>query len=457
VVILTDDHGFADMHCQGQVSDIQTPNIDRLAAEGVRFSDGYVTAPQCCPSRAGLLTGRYQQRFGLDENGKCPLPLEEITIADRLKVAGCVTGMVGKWHLEPNVQSVAWAKANPDKASIRPDGKVETPWEQVLSYYPQNRGFSEFFKGEMKRYWASYALDGTNLATGGEWVQTDRYRLDVQSDAAVAFIDRHPSEPFFLYLAYYAPHTPLEATADRLARFPGDMPERRRHALAMISAIDDGVGRILEALTRHGIDEDTLVFFLSDNGAPLKLTKEDSPVTGDAGGWDGSLNEPWLGEKGMLTEGGIHVPFLARWKGVLPGGKTFSEPVISLDIAATAVGAAGLDAPPELDGVNLLPYLTGEKEGAPHEALYWRFWTQGAVRRGRWKYVQVGERTQYLFDLADRAHENRDVLSANPEVAASLHKDLDAWNVSLKTPEALSGKHNTQEARFYNHYLGAGL
>lgn len=452
IVIFTDDHGFADLQCQGQVGDIKTPNIDRLAAEGIRFTDGYVTAPQCCPSRAGLLTGRYQQRFGLDENGKCPLPLEEKTIADRLKSAGYVTGMVGKWHQEPNVQSVKWAKENPDKAEIKPGGRVKIPWDQILPYYPQNRGFSEFYKGETKRYWANYDLDGNKLAPEGQWEEPGRYRLDVQSDAAVTFIERNHENPFFLYLAYYAPHTPLEATEKYLSRFPGDMPERRRYALAMVSAIDDGVGRILDTLATHNLDKDTLIFFLGDNGAPLKLTKEDSPVNTDAGGWDGSLNNPWVGEKGMLTEGGIRVPFVARWKGTWPEGITYREPVISLDIAATACAAAELDMPPELDGVDISPYVKDEQSGSPHEYLFWRFWTQGAVRKGKWKYVQVGKEQRFLFDLSDRKHENVNVIEAHPEIASELQKALEIWNTSLKYPESLGSAHKNQEERFYDFY-----
>ncbi len=454
IVIFTDDHGYADLQCQLQAKDIKTPNIDRLAREGVRCTDGYVTAPQCCPSRAGLMTGRYQQRFGLDENRKCPLPPEETTIADRLKQAGYATGMVGKWHLEPNRESAAWAKANPDKAQIGPDGGVKIPFEQLLPYYPQQRGFTEFFKGEMQRYWANYALDGKDLAPEGEWVDTKQYRLDVQSDAAVAFINRHAKEPFFLYLAYYAPHTPLQATEKYLSRFPGEMPERRRHALAMISAMDDGVGRILDTLQEHDLNENTLIFFISDNGAPLKLIREDTPVTGDPGGWDGSLNDPWVGEKGMLSEGGIRVPFVMRWKRILPEGTTYREPVISLDMAATAIAAAGLDTSPELDGANLVPYLTGKKEGAPHKALYWRFWTQGAVRKGPWKYLQMGQDKRYLFNLADPGHENRNVLEEHPDIAEALRNDLVAWNAKNKSPEALGASPNRQEPRFYNHYFG---
>ena len=454
IVIFTDDMGFADLGCQGQLADLATPHIDRLASEGIRFTDGYVSAPQCSPSRAGLITGRYQQRFGLDQNGDVPLPAGETTIADRLTAAGYVTGMVGKWHLAPNALSTKWAAETGKRYKTSRNGRIAIPFKDQLPFYPRNRGFTETFDGNMNRYWATYSLDGKDLNPQGEWVIDRRYRLDVQSDAAVTFIQRNHDQPFFLYLPYFAPHMPLEAPEKYLSRFPGEMPQRRRYALAMISAMDDGVGRILDTLEKHELEEDTLIFFISDNGAPLKLTKVDNTIGTDFGGWNGSVNDPLVGEKGMLAEGGIRVPFVARWKGVLPEGRVYSQPVISLDIGATAVALAGLDQPEELDGVNLIPYLTGEKAGSPHDTLYWRFMNQGAIRQGKWKYLQAGRTGRFLFDLASPQHEKQNLIDSHPEIAAELQEDLNKWAATLKTPGISDGDLQGQEVGWYGHFFG---
>lgn len=453
IVILTDDQGFADLGCQGVVKDALTPNLDRLASEGVRCTDGYITAPQCSPSRAGLLTGRYQQRFGFDTIPDCPLPLEEVTIAERLRAADYVTGMVGKWHLDPNYLSAKWIAENLPDVKRNARGQALIPRGNILSYYPRAQGFDEFFKGESATYWVNYDLEGKSLAVEGKSLNDERFHVDVQTEAALAFIRRNHTKPFFLYLAYFAPHVPLVATERYLARFPGPMPERRRYALAMIAAVDDGVGSILAALKENGIDDNTLLIFTSDNGAPLKLTKEDvQPVNVSTADWDGSLNDPWVGEKGMLSEGGIRVPFLLRWKGVLPAGKVFTQPVSSLDIAATAIAAAGLPADAKLDGVNLTPYLDGRESTAPHDALFWRFWNQAAVRSGKWKYIKAGNR-EFLFDLTSDAHETRDLLAEQAEVAAQLRAKLTTWTNELTPPGIPAKPFNAEEKKWYDFFF----
>lgn len=431
IVIFTDDHGYADLSCVGTETDVKTPNLDRMAAEGVRFTDGYVTAPQCCPSRAGLLTGRDQNRFGFGSNGDGPLPLQETTLADRLGKAGYVTGMVGKWHLD----------------LLREGVDPGTPKD----YHPIARGFQETFNGQINSYSATYDLSGKRFDKP-HMIRTTGDRLDRQSDAAVGFIDLHHAEPFFLYLAYFAPHVPLASSKKYLDRFPGKMPERRRYALAMISAVDDGVGRIMERLEHHGIDRNTMIFFIGDNGAPLKLTMEDIDIAEVSGAWDGSKNTPLNGEKGMLAEGGIRVPFLARWKGTIPGGQVCKTPVSSLDVAATACAMAGLERPATFDGLNLLPMIK-DGEPAAGRTLFWRFWNQAAVREGDWKLLKLGSHKSYLFNLSNDPEEQHDRIESQPEIATRLEKRLSDWTAGLKPAGLPKGNGNIQETRFYHHFL----
>lgn len=454
IVILADDQGYADLGVQGQVKDIRTPNLDALAAGGVRCTSGYDTAPQCSPSRAGLLTGRYQQRFGFDTIPDCPLPLEETTLANRLHAAGYTCGMVGKWHLDPNPTSQKWIAENLPDLAGKPRNQIRIPQWAIVKYSAGNRGFQEYFQGETKHYWANFDLSGNLLASGGQWVDTKgQYRIEVKTDAALAFLQRNRSHPFFLYLAYMAPHTPIEAPKKYLDRFPGPMPERRRYALAMMSAMDDGVGKIMARLREYGLETNTLVFYTSDNGAPLHHLR-DSPVNTDMGGWDGSLNDPWLGEKGMLLDGGVRVPFLMRWPGVLPAGKIYAQPVSTLDIAATSVALAGLPHDEKLDGVNLIPFLTGKASGVPHESLFWRFWDQIAVRSGQWKYLQAGNAGQFLFDLSTDENEKRNLIKSHLEIAKRLQAAVVAWSKQMKPPGLPDRPLNAQEAPWYEQYLG---
>lgn len=455
IVILADDQGCADLGVQGVVKDVRTPNLDALAASGVRCTNAYVTAPQCSPSRAGLITGRYQQRFGFDTIPDCPLPLEETTIAERLHPAGYVCGMVGKWHLDPNPTSEKWIQAHLPEMAGKSRAETRIPESARIAYSPAAQGFDEYFQGEIQNFWANFGLDGKSLKETGEWqILKGSYRIDVKTDAALAFIQRNKAKPFFLYLAYMAPHTPLDAPKKYLDRFPGPMPERRRYALAMISAIDDGVGRIMAQLRENGIEENTLIFYTGDNGAPLKITKPDSPINGDPGGWDGSLNDPWVGEKGMLTDGGVHVPFLVSWKKELPAGVVYKQPVSSLDIAATAVAVAGLPPDKKLDGTDLIPFLSGKIGTPPHASLFWRFWNQAAVRSGNWKYLTVGNKAEFLFDLSGDIHENKNLIAQHPEIAAKLKTQLENWTKELAPPGLPTGPANNQEGPWYEHYLG---
>ena len=450
IVILTDDLGYGDIGAQQQEPDVRTPHLDRFAAEGVRCTAGYITAPQCSPSRVGLLTGRHQQRIGIDTIPDLPMPLDTVTLAERLKPAGYVSGQVGKWHLEPNALCLAWAaQALPD---VQPNAarRVAIPEFQRQRFLPKAHGFDDYFCGEMARYYTNYDLDGSTVAPA--WREDSRFRIEVQTDAALAFLKRNHEKPFFLYLAYFAPHTPLEVPAAHAAQFAGEMPLRRRAALAMIAGVDHGVGRILAALKSHGIDDNTLVFFTSDNGAPVH-GRRDSPLDRDMGGWDGSLNTPWVGEKGMLSEGGIRVPFLVRWPAGLPKGKVYAQPVSALDIAATANALAGLPKDSQLDGVNLLPHFTGENPRPPHDALFWRFWSQAAVREGQWKLLYKSGSPDRLFDLESDEHERRDLAASMPERVLALRRRLELWTNELQPRGLPTDKHDREETQWYREYF----
>jgi len=458
IMVFTDDWGYGDLGAFKNLSDVKTPHLDKLSEQGVLFTDAYVTAPQCSPSRAGLLTGRYQQRFGFDTIPDCPLPLNQPTITERLKSVGYATGMVGKWHLEPNALSLKWARKH------QPDGivgrRVRVRRELAMPYFPQFRGFNEFFMGQIHRYWCNFDLAGNDLKREGQSVEEARFRVDVQTDAGLAFIRRNKSHPFFLYLAYYAPHVPLEATDKYLDRFPGEMPERRRTGLAMINAVDEGVGRIMKLLHEEGIADNTLVMFTSDNGAPLgaqtgKIMADVLPVDKPGPAWDGSRNDPLAGEKGMLAEGGIRVPMIWSWPARLPMGKTVSEPVISLDMTASALVAAGVSDRSGLDGVDLVPYLTASVVKPIERDLYWRFWNQAAIRGGDWKYIVTGSGREFLFNLRRDKEERHSLLAEQRELAVAMRSRLSRWTNQLRPPGLPSDQPNGQERRWYEHYFQA--
>ncbi|MFM2142173.1 MAG: hypothetical protein RLZZ476_717 [Verrucomicrobiota bacterium] len=412
IVFYTDDHGFADLGIRGIEKDLKTPHLDALARSGVIAKHGYSTAPQCVPSRGGLMTGRFQGRFDLDNNGSSLDGFnKQTTIATRLQNAGYVTAQFGKWHLGP---------------------LPEITRHGFRHVYAQHGG---------QKFSANITADGKDRPMSD--LAPEAYHIDGCSQAAASIIERYHDEPFFLYIAFRAPHTPLDAPQHYKDRFPGEMPERRRAALGMLSAVDDGVGLVTSTLKKHGLTEKTLIFLIGDNGAPLKIHKTDSPLDGDAGGWDGSLNTPLNGEKGMLAEGGMHVPFLIAWPGTIPGEQVYEHPVSALDVAATAVKVAGALAPEDaaqaaatLDGVNLLPYLTGEKKDAPHEFLAWRWMAQSALREGNWKLLRGGDR-EYLYDLATDLEEKHNLASQHPEIATRLRAKLTAWCAEL-TPSGLA-------------------
>ena len=459
IVIFTDDQGYADLGCHDLRQDVKTPHLDRLAREGVLFTDGYVTAPQCSPSRAALLTGRYQQRFGFDSISEGPLPLGEKTLADRLRAAGYVTGMVGKWHLEPNSACLRWAQR--EHPELIKDKEVKVTFAMKQKYSPRARGFDDFYWGETESYRRNFDLEGRALELEGEFHETAQDRIEEQTKAALAFVRRHAGRPFFLYLAYYAPHVPLAASKECLDRFPGDMPERRRAALAMIAAVDDGVGRIVSLLEEKGLRDNSLIVFSSDNGAPLgahqgRPMEDVMPVDEPGPAWNGSMNTPLAGEKGMLSEGGIRVPFFLSWPARVAQDKIISQPVMTFDLTATINAAAGLPPDPAFDGIDLLPYLTKPGTDLPPRALFWRFWGQSAVRSGDWKLLRAGDEQAFLFNLKDDREERRNVIANHPDLAEELQEKLSAWAEKLDPAGLPHGSLNDQETKWYRYYFGLG-
>lgn len=406
--IVGDDMGYGDVGFH-QCKDIPTPNLDKLASSGRRFTNGYVSGPYCSPTRAGLLTGRYQSRFGHEFNPSGPtqgLPLSETTLADRLRAAGYATGIVGKWHL----------------------GSRD-------SMHPQKRGFDEFFGflGGAHSY-----FQPSGILRGNTPVRELDYTTDAFGREAVDFIERHKAKPWFLYLAFNAVHTPMDATDERLAKFASVAGKQRRTYDAMMLAMDEAIGTVLRKVEDSGLVGKTLIVFISDNGGPTM-----PGVT-----INGSSNLPLRGSKRTTLEGGIRVPFVVSWKGhVAPG--VCDHPVIQLDATATALAAAGVEVKPEwkLDGVDLLPLLTGRSDSAPHDSLFWRFGKQMAVRSGNYKLVRYDSNADTLtgapgqpvtapklYRLDQDVAETNDLASAEPAKVAELQRKWDEWNRSNVPP-----------------------
>ena len=422
IVIVADDLGYCDTELYG-CDTIPTPNLRRISDGGVTFTNGYVTNPVCSPSRAGLLTGCYQQRFGFEFNTgprtrdwrqQLGIPVGETTLADAMGQAGYTTGMVGKWHL-----------------GTRPQ------------FHPVNRGFDEFFgftagandyvdptrsdvreitgrgAGRKRKRWEGRV--GRPIMRGTAVVEEGDYLTDAFSREAVSFIRQHRNDPFFLYVPYNAPHTPLQTTLKYYDRFPHIKEEQKRIYAAMVSAMDDGIGRILDALEANGVEENTMVFFISDNGCALYT--------------QACSNDPLRFGKLTQFEGGVRVPFCVKWPGHIPGGKIEDRPVSSLDIFATALAAAGGKMPTDRprDGVDLIPYLNGATSGRPHEALFWRNGPNWAVRKGDWKLFAAGEH-YWLYDLSDDIAERENMVKKRPELVKEIIGLHDQWNRQMIDP-----------------------
>ncbi len=423
LIIVADDLGYGELSCQGFTPQIPTPNIDSIAKNGVRFTSGYVSGPYCSPTRAGLLTGRYQQRFGYEFNpgpaqftpDSVGLPVSEKTIGDRFKAAGYATGWMGKSHLGYAPQ-----------------------------FHPLRRGFDEYFGflGGKHDYFDAAGDVSDPILNGTTPVEKLDYLTDALGREAAAFIDRHRAQPWLCYLAFNAVHAPLQATDKSLERFAHITDVKRRTFAAMLSAMDDAVGTVLAQLRQHGLEEDTLIFFLSDNGGPTPS------IT--------SGNGPLRGFKSQTWEGGIRVPFMVQWKGRIPAGQVDDRPVIQLDVLPTALAAAGTPAKPEwkLDGVDLLPFLTGKNSALPHEALFWRFGPQLALRMGDWKIVKApagggvegvpreGKATTdriQLYNLRQDLGEKVNLAAQQPEKLRELVAVWEKFNGEMIDPLWLDG------------------
>src|SRR5262245_31692473 len=408
IFIVGDDMGYADEGFHG-CQDIPTPNLDNLAKASVRCTNGYVSGPYCSPTRAGLMTGRYQTRFGHEFNAGAPgsgLPLTETMIAARLKSAGYATGLVGKWHLGSEPQ-----------------------------FHPQKRGFDEFFGflGGAHDY-----FEDQGILRGTQQVDEKEYLTDAFGREAVEFIERHKNAPFFLYLAFNAVHTPMQADDPRLKKFASISDDRRRTYAAMMSAMDDAIGKVRKKLDDAGLTQNTLVTFISDNGGP---TMPGTTV-------NASSNKPLRGSKRTTLEGGIRVPFLVSWPEKIKPA-VYDKPVIQLDLNATALTAAGVSIQPDwkLEGADLVPFISGTNSAAPHETLYWRFGQQMAIRHGDYKLVRydtnadtlTGANGQpvssaQLYNLKDDISESKDLAKTMPDKVNELQAKWDTWNKSNVAP-----------------------
>ena len=399
LIILCDDVGYGEFGFQG-AKDIPTPHIDSIARRGIRFRQGYVSGPYCSPTRAGLLTGRYQTRYGHEFNGQGPkfgLPLTERTLADLLKRLGYATCVIGKWHLGFDAK-----------------------------FRPSQRGFDEFY-GTLANtpfYQPTNFVD-SRLSQDVRKVDDPKfYTTEAYGVRAVDWIEKNQKRPWFLYLPFNAQHAPLQAPEEYLNRFAQIKDEKRHKFAAMMSAMDDAVGRILAKIRELCQEEDTLIVFLSDNGGPTMQTS--------------SHNGPLRGFKATTLEGGVRVPFCMQWKGKLPAGKVYDSPIIQLDLLPTCLTAAGgkIDPAWKLDGVDLMPYLTGAVKERPHDALYWRFGEQWAIRKRDWKLVvsRIDGPKARLFNLADDVGEAKDLFAQQPERAMELKGLWDAWNAEQAAP-----------------------
>lgn len=410
--ILSDDAGYADFGFQGS-EEIRTPNLDKLASQGTIFTQAYVSAAVCGPSRAGILTGKYQQRFGYEENNvpgymsqsgltgdDMGLPLDQKTMADYLRERGYKTALIGKWH-----------QGNADR------------------FHPTKRGFDEFygFRGGARSYFGfgaqnpvSYPED--KLERGfAHFQESKRYLTEALATETVEFIKRNQKHPFFVFLSFNAVHTPMEAKPADLAQF-SNLKGKRQQLAAMTLSMGREIGKVLNTLDELGLSDNTLVVFTNDNGGPSDT--------------NASNNGPLSGTKANHLEGGIRVPFIMRW----PAGKVSQEeypnPISTLDLLPTFFSAAGGNEQQlaALDGVDLLPFIKQENNSPPHSRLYWKKENRAAIRDGNWKLLRFPDRPAELYDLSKDISEMHDLADMYPERVAQLYERLFKWELTLERP-----------------------
>jgi len=411
IIILADDLGYGDVGFTGSAQ-IKTPHIDALANTGVTFTQGYVSAPVCGPSRAGLITGRNQVNFGIDNNLKASLPqfdknyvglpIAEKTIANRLSDLGYVNGIIGKWHL----------------------GEED-------HFHPTKRGFDEFwgYLGGGHNYFPAEPDGSTynrKIISNYKEPQPLTYITDDKGDECVDFIRRHKDEPFFLYASFNAPHAPMQAIEEDLELYSHVKDEKRRTYAAMVHRLDVNVGRIVNELKKQQLYKNTVIVFLSDNGGPCHS--------------NASINAPFNGQKGILLEGGIRVPFVLSYPAKLKSS-VYDQAITSLDLTPTFVALAGGKTTKEdkLDGVNIFPYITNEIKGVPHETMLWRFTISAGIRKGSWKLIRLPDRLPLLFNLDNDISEQNNVASENWDLVESMLKELGDWDVSCPQVLYLEG------------------
>lgn len=435
IVLLADDLGYGELGCQGN-SQIPTPHIDSLARDGIRFTDAYVTAPFCSASRAGFMTGRYQTRFGYEfnpigadnEDPEAGLPASELTLAQHLHYAGYTTALIGKWHLGGTAAYHPIRRGFDEFFGFLHEGHfyVPPPYHGVTTMLRRRTlpgGKSGRWLGDGLVYsthmgYDEPAYDANNpIIRGGQPVVEEEYLTDALTREAVDFIDRNTDKPFFLYLAYNAVHSPLQGADSYMEKFAHIDDIHRRIFAAMLANLDDSVGAVLQKLRDEQLEDNTLVVFFSDNGGPTReLT---------------SSNLPLRGEKGSVYEGGIRIPFLIRWPGQIPAGTTYEHPIVSLDLFATAAAVARAPLPRNrpLDGVDLLPYLSGAQTSPPHQELFWRTGQRAAIRIGDWKLLKNprrgGSDEWQLYHLAEDISEEHNLAAREPE---RVHELLGRWN-----------------------------
>ncbi len=420
VLILADDLGYADIACYGG-QDVPTPRIDRLAREGVRLTDGYVMCPACAPSRLSLMAGAYPQRFGMtwnDDRSAHQLPDTQRLLPELLRAAGYATGLIGKWNI------------------VRPAERV---FDEVHDFIEWE---SDYFPQEDGHYIGSNATKSPGFASSktqywGPQRAGDEYLTDRIGRHAAEFITRHAAQPFFLYVGFNAVHSPWQGRRADQARFAHLPHEVLRYYASMVAALDDNVGRILDTLRAQQLEENTLVIFLSDNGP----AKGGPHIEGWKPDWPKQLivgsAAPLRGAKTDLYEGGIREPFIVRWPARLAAGATYRPSVTAMDLLPTLCAAAGAAVPATtvVDGVDLMPFLRGDRTGVPHETIFWKIKSSAALRRGDWKLMMLApEFRPQLYDLATDIGESRDLAAEKPDLTRELHVAWQAWNQTMPPP-----------------------